>query len=153
MSPWQGSGQSPDALQRLRPNYRFRSSSTSVRLSRHSLRDLQHWRELCRGEGRELVPQEPYFKLQTESSDLGYGAAFGEDMAAGASAMWEARGIWNVGDRLTLISLRELRAARPNLLGHLQTSSPTRTESAYCSIKTTWQWYMQSKRWSARLRR
>lgn len=83
-----------------------------VRLSRQSLRDLQHWRCLTREDGRALQPAKPDLSLHTDAADLGYGGTLGPSMEPGARGLWEGQGIWTAADRAQSITLRELRSVR-----------------------------------------
>lgn len=47
-----------------------------VRLCRQSIRDLQHWRGLTRGEGRELQHPPPHLTTHSDAADVGWGGGY-----------------------------------------------------------------------------
>lgn len=70
-----------------------------VRLSRESLRDLQNWRAMTTGDGRELKHTAPTMGIHTDAVNLGYGDTLGRDIKPGAPGLWEAQDIWSAADR------------------------------------------------------
>ena len=89
-----------------------------VRLSRQSLRDLRHWRNLVRGDGRDLVRVEADVGMHADAADVGYGGTLGWELEQGRPGMWAGRGFWTAADRVQSITLRELRAVRLLLQQH-----------------------------------
>lgn len=105
-------GQSPQRGPSVARISRAEDSPSRVRLSRQSLRDLRFWRQLTRGEGRELRPCPPDLALHSDAADVGWGGTLGPDLRAGSRGLWEAQGFWSAADRVESITLRELRAVR-----------------------------------------
>jgi hypothetical protein len=90
-----------------------------VRLSRKSLRDLNYWRSLTRGEGRDLHPPPADLTVHSDAADVGYGGTLGSCSVAGSPGLWEGRGIWDAKEMSEHIILRELKAVRLLLQRHL----------------------------------
>jgi hypothetical protein len=65
-----------------------------VRLSRQSLRDLEYWRSLTRGEGRDLHPPPADLTMHSDAADVGYGGTLGMESEAGSPGLWEGPGLW-----------------------------------------------------------
>lgn len=83
-----------------------------VRLSRQSLRDLQRWRNLTRGESRSLQAVSFGMNMHSDASDVGFGETLGFDSTAGMPGLWESQGLGSAKDRLQSITLQELRAVQ-----------------------------------------
>ena len=94
-----------------------RARPGKVRLTRAGLRDLNHWRSLEAGEGRDIQERKCQVGFHSDASDLGFGGTWGRRLEAGTPGTYQGQALWCAQERSLNISLRELRAVRLLLLG------------------------------------
>lgn len=81
-------------------------------LLRQSLWDLQYWRSLKRGEGRDLQPPQQQLTMHTDAVDVCYRGTLGPNPLQGSPGLWSNQVLWDSAERKVSITLRELRAVR-----------------------------------------
>lgn len=98
------------------PSFTFRSSCALIATikPRHPVLQVS----LTRGDGRYVHPQAEHFTLDSNAADAEYRGILVTDMTPGALVLWEFEGSWEMDNRFSKITLRELKAVRLTLFEH-----------------------------------